>query len=144
MKLFATLLGLLGLASSVTLADTTQAHNEIYASIGDLSNNYQIVLYEAPPVPGQDSDFALFAVFKGDPKVLVGTYATLGEALGQVDNPDSLYQLKMAWGQSFLSKFHSLAEAEAGIAVLEKSTGPNDLGLSLIRAALPTMEWAHP
>jgi len=113
----------------------------IVLSLQDSRDTCRLIMYDSTPAGDVDSACASFAVFEGDPKRLIGSYATLGEALQNISNPEALKEIQLAWGRHFLEKFKTRAEAEAGIAVLEQSTGPRDLSLRLIREALPTMQW---
>ena len=133
------------LLAATPMAWAQDASSRTIVEVADSADNYRLMLYEATPESTEeepvDSATAMIAVYKGNPKVLVGTYDTLATALQNITDPTALKEIELAWGQDYLKRFNSLAEAQRGIEILAQSTGPRDLSLRLIRQALPTMKW---
>lgn len=104
-------------------------------SVSDQQNVFTLQMLEpegASPIPD-------WVILKNGKRI--GTYGILEEAYASIPNKKAKAEIGIAFGQDYLKQFHSEAEAKAGIALLEKSTGPNALGLKLIKTALPTMKW---
>lgn len=96
------------------------------------SQQASLILFDAT-FPEGDSASAWFASILGDK--FLGSFQTLDEAVRAFpkENQPGIGQ---AWGERFLSRFPTYEQKVEAVKNLEKSTGPKDFGLSLIKAAL--------